>query len=133
MIIKQSIFYIQGDLTLGKAFFSPWRLVNEGGTDPLMRGFFMTPAKRKLPHQNLNKELTEHLFTVAHAVSLDLAAMNIQRSRDHAIPGYNDWRSFCNLSIAETFDDLKNEISNKSVRGTLEQLYGHPGKSSDLI
>ncbi|RZF32642.1 hypothetical protein LSTR_LSTR015691 [Laodelphax striatellus] len=71
-----------GDLPLGKAFFSPWRIVEEGGTDPLMRGLFMTAAKRKLPHENLNNQLTEQLFTVAHAVALDLAAMNIQRSRN---------------------------------------------------
>lgn len=112
---------------MGKAFFSPWRLVDEGGTDPLMRGFFMTPAKRKLPQQNLNKQLTEHLFTVAHAVSLDLAAMNVQRSRDHAIPGYNEWRAFCNLSAVNTFDELKGEISSRAVREKLRELYGHPG------
>lgn len=120
--------YTKGDLPLGKAFFSPWRLVNEGGTDPLMRGFFMTPAKRKLPQQNLNKQLTEHLFTVAHAVSLDLAAMNVQRSRDHAIPGYNEWRAFCNLSAVNTFEELKGEISSRAVREKLKELYGHPGQ-----
>lgn len=119
--------YTKGDLPLGKAFFSPWRLVDEGGTDPLMRGFFMTPAKRKLPQQNLNKQLTEHLFTVAHAVSLDLAAMNVQRSRDHAIPGYNEWRAFCNLSAVNTFEELKGEISSRAVREKLKELYGHPG------
>lgn len=124
---------IQGDLPLGKAFFSPWRLVEEGGTDPLMRGFFTTPAKRKLPHQNLNKELTERLFTVAHAVALDLAAMNIQRSRDHAIPGYNMFRGFCNLTVADTFNDLKDEISNRAVRDKLEQLYGHPGNVYNIL
>lgn len=113
---------------MGKAFFSPWRVVEEGGIDPLMRGLFMSAAKRKLPHENLNKELTEHLFTVAHAVALDLAAMNIQRSRDHAIPGYNDWRKFCNLTVAENFDQLSGEISNKAVREQLKRLYGHPGK-----
>uniref|UniRef100_A0A1B6E548 Uncharacterized protein n=2 Tax=Clastoptera arizonana TaxID=38151 RepID=A0A1B6E548_9HEMI len=117
----------EGDLPLGKAFFSPWRLVEEGGTDPLMRGFFTIPAKRKMPSQNLNKQLTEHLFTVAHAVALDLAAMNVQRSRDHGIPGYNAFREFCNLTVAETFDDLKHEISSRSVRDKLQQLYGHPG------
>lgn len=117
----------EGDLPLGKAFFSPWRLVDEGGVDPLMRGMFMAAAKRKLPQENLNKQLTEHLFTVAHAVSLDLAAINIQRSRDHAIPGYNDWRAYCNLTVAETFNDLKDEISSRVVREKLERLYGHPG------
>ncbi|XP_050432514.1 peroxidasin [Adelges cooleyi] len=117
----------QGDLSLGKAFFTPWRLSDEGGTDPLMRGFFTVPAKRKMPKQNLNDQLIDHLFSSAHAVALDLAAMNIQRSRDHGIPGYTEWRAICNMSKAETFDDLRNEISDPEVRSILKRLYGHPG------
>lgn len=116
-------------MSLGKAFFTPWRLSDEGGTDPLMRGFFAVPAKRKMPKQNLNDQLIDHLFTSAHAVSLDLAAMNIQRSRDHGIPGYTEWRTVCNMSRAESFDDLKNEISDNDVRNKLKELYGHPGKT----
>ena len=117
----------EGDVPLQKAFFSPWRLVEEGGVDPLIRGLFAAPAKLKVPHQMLNTELTEHLFEVAHAVALDLAAINIQRGRDHGIPGYNAWRQFCNLSEAHTFDDLRHDIRSQSVRDTLKELYGHPG------
>ncbi|RZF35285.1 hypothetical protein LSTR_LSTR014571 [Laodelphax striatellus] len=43
---------------------SPLENSKEGGTDPSMRGLFMTAAKRKLPHENLNNQLTEQLFTV---------------------------------------------------------------------
>ena len=35
----------EGDLPLHLAFFSPWRLVEEGGLDPIIRGLFSTPAK----------------------------------------------------------------------------------------
>uniref|UniRef100_T1PGN3 Cell adhesion molecule-related/down-regulated by oncogenes n=1 Tax=Musca domestica TaxID=7370 RepID=T1PGN3_MUSDO len=116
----------QGHLQLHKAFFAPWRLVYEGGVDPLMRGMFATPAKLKLPGQNLNSELTEKLFQTAHAVALDLAAINIQRGRDHGIPGYNVYRKLCNLTEAKTFDDLEKEITNKEIRDKLKELYGHP-------
>ncbi|KAG7189813.1 hypothetical protein KM043_017473 [Ampulex compressa] len=117
----------QGPLSLHDAFFSPWRLVEEGGVDPLMRGMFATPAKLKLPEQNLNVELTEQLFRTAHAVALDLAAMNIQRGRDHALPGYLEWRRFCNMSEVETFEDLAVDIRSGRVRQKLRELYGHPG------
>ncbi|XP_015594667.1 peroxidasin [Cephus cinctus] len=117
----------EGPLHLRDAFFSPWRLVDEGGVDPLIRGMFATAAKLKLPEQNLNVELTEQLFRTAHAVALDLAAMNVQRSRDHAIPGYLSWRQYCNMSHVETFEDLANEISDRKVRQKLRELYGHPG------
>lgn len=116
----------QGHLELHKAFFSPWRLVYEGGVDPLMRGMFSVPAKLKTPNQNLNMELTEKLFHNAHAVALDLAAINIQRAREHGIPGYNEYRKFCNMTVAEKFDDLKNEISDIEIRNKLKELYGHP-------
>ncbi|KAK1124010.1 hypothetical protein K0M31_007038 [Melipona bicolor] len=117
----------QGPLKLRDAFFSPWRLVEEGGVDPLMRGMFATAAKLKLPEENLNSELTEQLFYTAHAVALDLAAMNIQRGRDHALPDYLEWRRFCNMSHVETFEDLANEIRSARVRQKLRELYGHPG------
>ena len=97
----------EGDLPLRQAFFSPWRLVEEGGVDPVMRGLFTSPAKLKKPNELLNSHLTEELFSHAHLVSLDLAAMNIQRGRDHGIPSYNKYRTMCNLSKANSFDDLQ--------------------------
>ncbi|XP_022236512.1 peroxidasin-like [Limulus polyphemus] len=117
----------EGNIELHRAFFAPHRLVEEGGIDPLLRGLFYASAKIKRPDQLLNSQLTEHLFELAHEVALDLAAMNIQRGRDHAIPSYNEWRKFCNLSVAENFDDLKNEIKDQELRTKLQNLYGHPG------
>uniref|UniRef100_A0A9J8DFM0 Peroxidasin n=1 Tax=Cyprinus carpio carpio TaxID=630221 RepID=A0A9J8DFM0_CYPCA len=116
----------QGHISLHKAFFSPFRIVNEGGIDPLLRGLFGVAGKMRVSTQLLNTELTERLFSMAHAVALDLAAMNIQRGRDHGIPPYNDYRVFCNLTSAQTFDDLRNEIQNPSVREKLQRLYGTP-------
>uniref|UniRef100_A0AAY4DN87 Peroxidase n=1 Tax=Denticeps clupeoides TaxID=299321 RepID=A0AAY4DN87_9TELE len=116
----------QGHISLHKAFFSPFRIVNEGGIDPLLRGLFGVAGKMRVSTQMLNTELTERLFSMAHAVALDLAAMNIQRGRDHGIPPYNDYRVFCNLSTAQSFDDLRNEIRNPNVREKLQRLYGTP-------
>ncbi|KAK4877721.1 hypothetical protein RN001_010227 [Aquatica leii] len=117
----------EGHLPLHKAFFSPWRLVEEGGVDPLLRGLFTIPAKLKKPDENLNSDLTEHLFESGHAVALDLAAMNIHRARDHAIPGYIEFRKFCNMTEVDSFEDLRNEITDPEIRRKLRDLYGHPG------
>lgn len=43
--------------------------------------------KKPSPKSVINNELTEHLFELARHVSLDLASINIQRSREHGIPG----------------------------------------------
>lgn len=114
----------QGHVPLHKAFFSPFRIVNEGGIDPLLRGLFGVAGKMRIPSQLLNTELTERLFSMAHTVALDLAAINIQRGRDHGIPPYHDYRVYCNLSAAYTFEDLKNEIKSPVIREKLQRLYG---------
>ncbi|CAG2121493.1 unnamed protein product, partial [Medioppia subpectinata] len=56
----------------------------------------------------------------------DLGALNVQRGRDHGLPPYNEWRKYCNLSFAHTFDDLKHEIKNERIRYKLQQIYGNP-------
>ncbi|KFQ35786.1 Peroxidasin, partial [Merops nubicus] len=122
----------QGHIPLHKAFFSPFRITQEGGIDPLLRGLFGVPGKMRVPSELLNMELTEKLFSMAHSVSLDLAAINIQRGRDHGIPPYNDFRVFCNLSSAQEFEDLKNEIKNLEIREKLRSLYGTT-KNIDLF
>uniref|UniRef100_H2ZVX8 Uncharacterized protein n=1 Tax=Latimeria chalumnae TaxID=7897 RepID=H2ZVX8_LATCH len=122
----------QGHIPLHKAFFSPFRIIKEGGIDPLLRGLFGVPGKMRIPSELVNVELTEKLFSMAHAVSLDLAAINIQRGRDHGIPPYNDYRVFCNLTSAQDFEDLKNEIKSPDIRDKLRNLYGTP-KNIDLF
>ena len=63
----------------------------------------------------MNAELIERLFALAESVALDLGALNVQRGRDHALPFYNQWRQYCNLTFANTFDDLKEEIKSEQV------------------
>lgn len=75
----------------------------------------------------MNLELIDHLFEMAHNVALDLAALNVQRGRDHGLPSYNKWREFCGLKPAESFRDLQQEIRNHEVINKLQAVYGHPG------
>ncbi|CAH1772788.1 unnamed protein product, partial [Owenia fusiformis] len=117
----------EGHLPLHKAFFAPFRIVEEGGIDSIIRGMFGVGAKKFKPDNLLNTELTEKLFKLAHAVALDLAALNIQRGRDHGLASYNEWRKFCGLYEAETFDDLAPEIQDNYIRRKLADIYGHPG------
>jgi peroxidase len=117
----------EGNLPLHKAFFAPFRVVEEGGIDPLLRGLIGKSAKKLEPNELLNTELTERLFMLAHEVALDLASLNIQRGRDHGLPTYNDMREYCGLRKATIFPDFT-EISNVEVRRKLREIYGHPGE-----
>jgi len=118
----------EGDLPLSQAFFAPWRLVEEGGVDPILRGLFATPAKKNAPNEVMNDELTEKLFQVAHAVALDLSAINVQRGRDHGLPSYSAWRRHCGLDNKEasSWSDFSEDITDTGVLQRLASVYGHP-------
>ncbi|NWZ44536.1 PERT peroxidase, partial [Brachypodius atriceps] len=114
------------NLHLHEVFFSPWRLIKEGGLDPLIRGLLAHPAKLQIQDQLLNEELTEKLFVLSNNGSLDLSSLNLQRGRDHGLPGYNEWREFCGLPKLETHTDLNTVITNHSVTEKIMELYHNP-------
>ncbi|VDN56183.1 unnamed protein product [Dracunculus medinensis] len=115
-----------GHLPLKDAFFAPEIIFTGEGIDPLIRGLFASPMKKPLPEELLNMHLTEDLFNRAHEVALDLGAINIQRGRDHGLPGYTQYRKWCNLSAVEEWSDLWG-IMPPDVIKKLTELYGHPG------
>ncbi|XP_066241044.1 thyroid peroxidase [Saccopteryx leptura] len=113
-------------LLLRDTFFSPWRLLREGGVDPVLRGLLARPAKLQVQGQLMNEELTERLFVLSSSGTFDLASLNLQRGRDHGLPGYNDWREFCGLPRLHTRADLSRAIANRSVADQIIDLYKHP-------
>jgi len=55
----------EGHLPLRRAFFAPWRLVQEGGVDPILRGLFATAAKSNIPNEvncQINLVLAHYLI-----------------------------------------------------------------------
>eukprot|EP00058_Branchiostoma_floridae_P023928 XP_002609418.1 hypothetical protein BRAFLDRAFT_86521 [Branchiostoma floridae] len=110
-----------GNIALRHTFFAPWRIVKESGIDPLVRGLIGSPAKLATPRNVIHKELTQHLFGQPDHPGLDIAAITIQRGRDHGIPFYNNWRDLCELPLAESFGDLS---SDADVRQKLSDVYG---------
>ncbi|XP_008576610.1 PREDICTED: thyroid peroxidase [Galeopterus variegatus] len=113
-------------LPLHDVFFSPWRLIQGGGVDPLLRGLLARPAKLQVQDQLMNMELTERLFVISNSGTMDLASLNLQRGRDHGLPGYNAWREFCGLRRLETPADLSTAIGSSSVVDGIMDLYKHP-------
>ncbi|KAI4875193.1 hypothetical protein NFI96_000076 [Prochilodus magdalenae] len=111
---------------LFESFFAPWRVIFEGGIDPLIRGLISRPAKLNQQNHMLVNALREKLFAFTSHIAMDLAALNMQRSRDHALPGYNAWRSFCNLSQPQNEAQLAIVLNNTDLAKKLLALYGHP-------
>ncbi|KTF77096.1 hypothetical protein cypCar_00024446 [Cyprinus carpio] len=111
---------------LYEAFFSPWRVIFEGGIDPLLRGLIGRPAKLNTQDHMMVNALRERLFAFTSHIALDLAALNMQRSRDHGIPGYSAWRRFCGLSAPRNEQELGVVMNNTELAHRLIELYGTP-------
>uniref|UniRef100_A0A8C2MI57 Myeloperoxidase n=1 Tax=Cricetulus griseus TaxID=10029 RepID=A0A8C2MI57_CRIGR len=111
---------------LSKAHFSSWRIVLGGGIDPIIRGLMATPAK--LNHQNriVVDEIRERLFEQVMRIGQDHLALNMQRSRDHGLPGYNAWRRFCGLPQPNTVGELGTVLKNMGLAQKLMAQYGTP-------
>lgn len=95
-----------------------------GMIDDLMRGMLGTSMETM--DQFITHEVTNHLFEEKSKPfsGLDLAALNIQRARDHGIRPYNDYRALCNLKRARTFEDLSREVTPEIIT-RLKQTYEH--------
>ncbi|CAL8342908.1 unnamed protein product [Lota lota] len=114
-----------GHVSLHTAFFTPWRIVFEGGVDPILRGLVGQRAKLNTQDHMMNNDLRDRLFEFLN-LALDLGSLNLQRGRDHGLPGYNDWRKFCNLTQPRDVDELAAVLNNTDLATDLLELYGTP-------
>jgi len=97
-----------GHLALREAFFTaPSILQAEGDLDPILRGL-----ARQL-HQRVDTRIVDDvrnfLFGQPGVGGLDLASLNIQRGRDHGVPGYNDVREAMGLSRIASFAEITSD------------------------
>ncbi|XP_034048398.1 LOW QUALITY PROTEIN: eosinophil peroxidase [Thalassophryne amazonica] len=108
------------------AFFAPWRIVFEGGIDPLLRGLIGRPAKLNTQDHMMVNALREKLFQFVMHIALDLGSLNMERGRDHGLPGYNAWRKFCGLSEPKNQTQLAQVLNNAELARRLLELYRTP-------
>ena len=116
---------------LHQAFFSPWRAIREGGFDPIIRGMISGQAKKSDPQSVMSEELREKLFQLANKSGFDLASLNMQRSRDHGLPLFREWKAKCEElcgargTVANLgYDATRVYITDQAVVGDLLDLYG---------
>jgi peroxidase len=108
-----------GDLTLQKAFFNRDMVRNSGGIEPFLRG---------AAHQHANAfdsfivdDVRNFLINDPLPGAFDLAALNIQRGRDHGLPGYNGIRSA--YGLAKKADIAAVNPSNPEITRRLSTAY----------
>jgi hypothetical protein len=109
-----------GSLALRDGFFQPDR-VKEDGIEPYLRGFSAQEAQGLDPQ--VVDDVRNFLFGQPGQGGFDLAALNIQRGRDHGIPGYNDAREALGLERITSFND---PIFTGDSGAKLAEVYEHP-------
>jgi len=107
-----------GHLPLRNAFFAPQRIINEGGIDPILRGLARQACQGIDAY--VIDDVRNFLFGAPGAGGFDLAALNIQRGRDHGLPDYNSVRRQLGLRPAADFADV---TSDSALQSRLAQAY----------
>ncbi|MBK7465816.1 MAG: T9SS type A sorting domain-containing protein [Saprospiraceae bacterium] len=112
----------QGEFDLLEVFWNP-QLVYEYNIDPFIKG--IASHQQYETDLKVNSILRNFLFgspTAQVRFGLDLAAINIQRGRDHGLPNYNAARRFYNGKAATSFGEISTDIT---LTTKLRSLYGN--------
>ena len=116
-----------GALPLEKAFFNPIQYFESKGTDPILRG--LTVIKSNPVDEFLNSVLTSKLFVEPEKkLGGDLASLNIQRSRDHGIPSYRTWESYCK----KLFPSVDVSFQDPDAVKKFTEIYGEEGYKNGI-
>lgn len=109
-----------GHLDLKEAFFAaPSVLLVETDLDPILRGF-ATQLHQELDALVID-DIRNFLFGQPGSGGFDLASLNIQRGRDHGVPGYNDMREALGLTRVTQFGQI---TSDTDMAQNLFDTYG---------
>jgi peroxidase len=108
----------EGNLALAQAFFSPSRITDEGGIDPLLRGL-ATQSCQELDTM-LVDDVRNFLFGAPGSGGFDLATLNIQRGRDHGLLSFNGVRQAYGIPPARGFRDISRDAD---VQSRLAEVY----------
>jgi len=105
-----------GSQRLSEMLQQPYDLYKGGWADNYIMGLINQVAQAL--DNSMSQEVTNHLFQEpGKKWGLDLAALNIQRGREHGIPSYNAWRDWCGFPKIYRFEDLAGIMSNQTIAG----------------
>jgi hypothetical protein len=107
----------QGNIALRDAFFQPQRIRDEGGIAPLLHG--LASQRMQEVDQHVVEDVRSFLFTIPTG-GFDLAALNIQRGRDHGLADYNAVRVAYGLPAVSSFSEI---TSDPLLATLLQALY----------
>ncbi|XP_049772469.1 peroxidase-like [Schistocerca cancellata] len=114
---------------LHKHFNRPQLVESEDGLDNLLRGMATQEAHRRDLH--FSHSVLKNLFRNDGSYGLDVLSLDIQRGRDHGLPGYNAFRERCGLPKVTDFSGFADYMPQEVV-SKLRELYSSPDEV-DLV
>ena len=109
-------------LRLKDAFFDP-RPVSSRGIDGVLK--YLASDRGQEIDTKVVEDVRNFLFGAPGQGGFDLAALNIQRGRDHGLPDYNTVRAAYGLPRVTSFADITPDVA---VQQGLRQAYGSVDK-----
>ncbi|KMQ96941.1 chorion peroxidase [Lasius niger] len=102
----------------------PYDLYRAGVFDEYFMGLMNQVAQAM--DDSITQEVTNHLFKkVGAKFGMDLVSFNMQRGREFGIPSYMEFRKYCGLPEANTFEELFGSMPNETVR-RYSTIFEHP-------
>ena len=115
-----------GNLSLRDAFFKPSFLFNDG-IEGVLNG--LAQQFQEEIDAKIVENLRTFLFAPGPGPGFDLAALNIQRGRDHGLDHYNAFRQFFTGTSANSFADIS---SDPIVQQQLATAYDNDVNNIDV-
>ena len=114
-----------GSLDLADGFFNSAEYYRSEGTDPILRGLVTDEAGEV---DEFLSDISSLLITSPTSLIVtDLAAINIQRGRDHALPSYRRWEHLCIKKFGN-----QPSFERPSTVVKFKELYGKYGFSHGM-
>lgn len=96
-----------GNVRMRDQFFTPERVRDEGGIDPVLRGMAQQPLQEV--DFRINFDVRNFLYGPPDLLGLDLASFNIQRGRDHGLPSYTQARVALGFPPVTSFAEVSQD------------------------
>lgn len=109
-----------GSVSLRDAYFNPLLIKITGGIEPFLKG--MSIQKEQKLDIKIVDDVRNYLFGEPNLGGLDLATINIMRSRERGIPDYNTIRADFGLERITDFEDITDD---KALAKNMKFLYGN--------
>lgn len=109
-------FELKSTVRMRDTFFKSSMLYEDGAVDEFVRG--LTKQLGKGIDNNVVSDLSQQLFnSQPNTFGLDLVSLNIQRGRDHGLPGYMKYRRLCGLPTVDNFGELRdlNSLPDETI------------------